>query len=181
MSYLKELQEKWDAEKQWGKDHPIQSFFINVFVFFRYDVPRNYEDIVRSVRYGFQRMFRGYDDFDVFEHWQANAERNIKVLKRLRETKVGAPYTNDPDGVLTTPDTPTSAEGPNSNWFNRRDEALGIMIEGFEALLAEDGIHLVDKNGRYDPVATKKESDRLFAIWEKGAKLYIANMSGLWD
>ncbi len=181
MSTLSEMKAEWAAEDEWRKEHYVQAFFIETFEFFRYTIPRHYEEAVTSVKYGLQRMFRGYDDYDVWSHYSANAERTIKVLKRLRETKVGAPHTIDLDGVLTIPDIPSTSEGVDSTWFDRWDEAIGMMIEGFEALLAEDDVRIEDANGDYDHEASQKERDRLWEIWLRGAKLYIANYRGLWD
>lgn len=45
-----------------------------------------------EIRYGFQRMFRGYDYVDTFETFAKFTERYGKILKRLRANHCGHPY-----------------------------------------------------------------------------------------
>lgn len=179
--YLKNYRDGIEAEKKFKKEHPILAFLCFVFDYFRYRVPFHLSEAISNVKYGFQRMFRGYDDYDVWGYWQSTAERNIKVLKRLKATKVGAPYTEDPDNVLTTPDVPSTSDGVDSTWFTRYDEALDLMIEGFQAIIDQDNVFIVDEDGNYDREASQKEKDRLEAIWKKGSVLYVANFRGIWD
>lgn len=42
-----------------------------------------------EVRYGFQRMFKGYDSVDVFETFAKFRERYIKILTQYRKNHVG--------------------------------------------------------------------------------------------
>jgi hypothetical protein len=182
-NYIDIVKKNIEEREAWEKNHPVQAFLSDAFDFVFYGIPRYTHEIFLSCKYGFQRMFRGYDDYDVWEYWSANAERTIKILKRFRETKVGCPHTiNDPDGVLAV--TRKTDEGGNDDvtfLFQKWDEALGFMIEGFEALLAADDVFIRDEHGEYDREKSEEENARLMAIWERGAKLYIANMTGLWD
>lgn len=47
------------------------------------------EDVYWNVRYGFQRMFKGYDDVDTFETFDKFIERYIKILTEYRKNHVG--------------------------------------------------------------------------------------------
>lgn len=150
----------------------------NVWYNVRYALPRVFEEMLYSVKYAYQRVMRGYDDRALWSYYEYNSNLTLKILKHYRANKVGAPYADDPDGVLTTPDTQSTENGPHDSWFKRWDEALDIMIEGFEAFIKMNELCSLDFPS-YDDY--KKELDRLDVIWNKGAKLYIANYRGLWD
>lgn len=49
-------------------------------------------DTYWEIRYGFQRMFRGYDEVDVFETFAKFIDRYTKILTRLRNNHWGHPY-----------------------------------------------------------------------------------------
>lgn len=137
-----------------------------------------------EVKWGFQRMFRGFDDRWYWSYYSMNAEQTLKVLKWLQKNKHGAPFTTDPDGVIPIKDEDTLTENKfdvNKNHFHRWNKALGLMVAGFEALIKEEDVHILGPDGKYDHAASQKERDRLHEKWEKGAKLFIANYRGLWD
>lgn len=46
-------------------------------------------DIYWEIRYGFQRMFKGYDSVDTFEIFSKFIERYTKILTEYRKTHVG--------------------------------------------------------------------------------------------
>lgn len=50
------------------------------------------KNVYWEVRYGFQRMFKGYDGVDVFETYYKFTDRYSKILTRLRKNHVGYPY-----------------------------------------------------------------------------------------
>lgn len=50
------------------------------------------KDAYWEVRYGFQRMFKGYDSVDIFETYYKFTDRYSKILTRLRKRHVGYPY-----------------------------------------------------------------------------------------
>lgn len=178
---LNELKAKWDAKDKWAKEHPFLNFIDTAWWWIRYGIWNKLTDWRIEVKYGFQRMFRGYDDRMWWGHSHENARQVLACLKKLQEHKHGAPYTSDPDKVLSVEDVPTTSDGVNDEWFKRWDEALQLMIEGFQAWIDLDDVHLLDENGNYDHEASQKERERLTKIWERGAKLYIANYGGLWD
>lgn len=45
-----------------------------------------------EVRYGFQRMFKGYDNVDTFEIFDRFIERYIKIITEFRNNHCGYPY-----------------------------------------------------------------------------------------
>lgn len=49
-------------------------------------------DTYWEVRYGFQRMFKGYDSVDTFETFAKFIDRYTKILIRLRNNHCGHPY-----------------------------------------------------------------------------------------
>lgn len=44
------------------------------------------KDIYRKIRYGFQRMFKGYDNVDIFETFTKFVERYTKILAEYKKT-----------------------------------------------------------------------------------------------
>ena len=50
------------------------------------------KDTYWEIRYGFQRMFKGYDSVDVFETFAKFIDRYTKILTRLRNNHCGYPY-----------------------------------------------------------------------------------------
>ena len=157
-------------QEQWKHDHPIRSTLRDALLTVRYVPLRVLGETWDEVKYGFQRMFRGYDDRMVWGHYTENARMTLAALKRLKQGKLGAPGTFDPDGVLVA-----------SGYFERWDEALQLMIDGFQAMLDKDDVFICNESGHYDLKANRAEQKRLHAIWKKGARLYIANYEGLWD
>ena len=51
-----------------------------------------YWDIHRNVKFGFQRMFRGYDNADGYEFFSNFVDRNYKLLKHFKKHTWGYPY-----------------------------------------------------------------------------------------
>lgn len=60
-----------------------------------YRVKRLIRDTYWEIRYGFQRMFKGYDSVDVFETYYKFIDRYSKILTRLKKNHVGYPYDLD--------------------------------------------------------------------------------------
>ena len=50
-----------------------------------------YWNIHRAIKFGFQRMFRGYDNADAYEFFYNFTDRNIKVLKHFKKHNFGYP------------------------------------------------------------------------------------------
>lgn len=178
---IDDLKKQWDFDERWQKAHPFLCFPENCFDFFRYRIPNYYDSITQSIKFAYQRVVRGYDDGWHWGYYYEDSRQTLKILKWMQEHKHGSPYTTDPDNVLTTPDTPTDSDGVNDDWHKRWEEALQIMIEGFEAVIEMEECHELDENGEYDPEKTKLKREELNAKWIKGATLFIHNYQGLWD
>ena len=54
-----------------------------------YVVKRKVRDVYWEIRYGFQRMFRGYDAVDTFETFYKFTKRYSKILKDYRKHHIG--------------------------------------------------------------------------------------------
>src|SRR5690606_14567226 len=123
-----------------------------------------------EIKFGFQRMFRGYDNRMRWNYEYENAKITLEILQWLKEHKHGAPYTSDPDNILTTRDVPTTSEGVNDEWFKRWDEAIDLMIDGFKSYIECKDTYILDENGQYDHKASQAERDRLWKKWEIGSR-----------
>jgi hypothetical protein len=116
---------------------------------------------VHEVKYAHQRVFRGYDDFFVWEYHLENSIQTQTVLKQLRDTKVGYP-----------------SDLTEEKW----DDILDKIILGFEAVQKlSEGVWIEDETGEVDLNATEENNKRLEKIWQKGAQLYIKHYLDLWD
>jgi len=178
---FEDLKKEWDRQEQWEKDHPFLSFPGRAFDFVRYTIPYRISDMKQAVRFAYQRVVRGYDDRWLWGYYSENTRQTLAVLRWMQEHKHGSPYTHDPENVLTIPDTPTDSEGVNDDWHKRWEEALQLMIEGFEALEEMEDNHICDENGKYDHDKSMERYEELQKKWLKGASLFIANYRGLWD
>lgn len=58
-----------------------------------YRIKRNLTDIYWEIRYGFQRMFRGYDSVDIFDTFSKFTDRYYKILTRYKNIKNSHPGT----------------------------------------------------------------------------------------
>lgn len=54
-----------------------------------YKVKWHVREVYWEIRYGFQRMFKGYDSVDTFETFAKFIERYTKILTEYRKTHVG--------------------------------------------------------------------------------------------
>lgn len=54
-----------------------------------YKAKREIKDVYWEVRYGFERMFKGYDSVDTFETFAKFTERYTKILTEYRKTHIG--------------------------------------------------------------------------------------------
>ena len=58
-----------------------------------YIAKRKIKDAYWEVRYGFQRMFKGYDSVDIIETYQQFIDRYTKILTQFKESNMGNPGT----------------------------------------------------------------------------------------
>ena len=56
-----------------------------------YTIKRKVRDIYWEIRYGFQRMFKGYDSVDTFDTFDKFIQRYTKILKEYRKHHYGFP------------------------------------------------------------------------------------------
>lgn len=186
---ISDLRARWD--KQEAEEKAFMKKYGKVIHWIRYQLPYSHYRLMyklgdwkREVKWAWQRAFRGYDDSMVWGFYYENAKQTIAVLKQLRSKHVGSCYITDPDNVLKTKEKYSKKDVnqyDDLNVHKRYEEALDIMIEGFESLLAEDEVFIRNKKGEYDVKKTRREVDKLHKKWEKGSKLFIANYPGLWD
>jgi hypothetical protein len=169
-----EFKEKWGSFMHWTK------YKLPWWV--RYGLWFKLGEGKRSIIYAYQRVHRGYDDRMVWGFNTYAIEQMLEILKWHRENRMGSPYVTDEANVLKTKEKTTKKDPyDDKNVHKRYDEALDIMIEGFQSLLDIDEVHIEDKTGEYDHKASQKERDRLWAKWQKGAKLFVDNINGIWD
>lgn len=57
-----------------------------------YHVRYKVKDLYWKCRYGLQRMFRGYDDIEIYSTYSEFIKRYTKILTRLKKNHVGYPY-----------------------------------------------------------------------------------------
>ena len=86
------------------------------------------KNLYYQVKYGFQRMFRGYDDTEVFNMDMTFIDRYLKILKDFRKNHYGYPL-----GIT------------NEQW----DDILDEMIKHL-SLMNEDNVIAELKNGMPD-------------------------------
>lgn len=70
-----------------------------------YKARHKVKDAYWKARYGFQRMFKGYDNVDTFDIFSKFVERYKKIIKELRDNHYGYPgtITNEEwDNILDT-------------------------------------------------------------------------------
>lgn len=63
------------------------------------------KDAYWKIRYGFQRMFKGYDNVDTFDTFSRFVDRYKNIIKELRDNHYGYPATitnEDWDNILDT-------------------------------------------------------------------------------
>ena len=170
---LDEIEKKIEDREKYYEDHPVQEFFRNLYLFFRYRIYHIFEDIWYSIKWGFQRMFRGYDDQMLWGYPHQNARYTLAILKWLQKNKHGYPIIDEAD-ILPNHDIHPDAQ---RKW----NIALGKMARGFEAFIKEDEVFIRDANGKYDHETSEIERKRLRKIWEEGSAIYIKHYGCLWD
>lgn len=75
-------------ERSLGLNEPKWTLWDRITIPF-YRVKRWTKDTYWEIRYGFQRMFKGYDSVDTFETFAKFIERYTKILTEYRKKHVG--------------------------------------------------------------------------------------------
>lgn len=163
----------FSEREKYYKDHYVLGFFRDLYIFYGYKIYNFCEEYWYKIKWGFQRMFRGYDDRMLWDYPHYNAQLTIKVLKKLQKNKTGYPIVDDSD-ILPNNDIHPDAQ---RKW----DVTLGKIIAGFKAFVDEDEVFVRNSEGKYDSKASKKERERLRAKWKEGSELFIKFYGNLWD
>lgn len=155
------------AREAYIKEHPIRSIPRKIQQFW-WTICRVAGDATSNSKWGLQRMFRGHDDTDVWGYKHSNAERTITLLTKLKENKHGVPFMMH---NAATFDEQTRA------W----DAVLDTMIDGFQSVIDESNVFIINKNGRYNPKKSNAERKRCQVRFRKGMKAYTTYYHALWD
>ena len=119
------------------------------------------KNLYYQVKYGFQRMFRGYDDTEVFNADLTFIDRYLKILKDFRKNHYGYPLS------IT-----------NEQW----DDILDEMIKHL-SLMTEDNVKTELKKGMPDSFKPdyKTVSEIMDRHKDEFFKLFSKWFYNLWD
>lgn len=167
---LEDYKLRLEKQKKWDEEHYIQAFIRDTYYFLFWGIPRRIGDAKRTIKFGFQRMFRGYDDT---AYWGLNdyiIDIALPVLKWYRINKTGFPIIHW--------DEKTSHEEQLKAW----NDILDKIILGFQDY--KDEGYLV---GRWEnvlemPDEQRKElQDDHEKIVTEALTLFAKHFRGLWD
>ena len=159
---LEDLEGKWEEERKWDKQHWFLASFRNFFYFIWYRIPNRLGDMWREAKWGFQRMFRGYDETAGWGLDSYITDISLPVLKKMRKEANGYP-------VVPGFEEKTSEE-QQAEW----NRILDLMIRSFTLLKEEDNdyeIHLHSKEWY-------EENNRSI---QEGLILFGTHLRSLWD
>lgn len=111
------------------------------------------KDIQYEIKYGFQRMFRGYDDVDVFGLNDKFIERYIKILKSFKKNSMSYP------AQLET----------HEEWM----QIIDTMISYFKLADSDDPY--------YDGIDFIKAEEEAYEYRKKALELFVKWFDDLWD
>jgi hypothetical protein len=155
-NYLEQKKKK----EEWEKNHKILSFFESCYWFLRYGIKNRVCDGWREVKWGFQRMFRGYDDT---AYWSLHSYITDIALPVLEWMKKNGHTISIVEGHVTD----TFAEKEKA-WYDTLDK----MIKSFQ-LLKDDDIDCEVHNREW-----YHEKDRQI---QEGLELFAKYYRTLWD
>lgn len=173
---------KLQAKEKWYSKRPIRRFFKDAWWWIRYGILNKISDIKCSIKWGFQRMFRGYDDPMVWGYWHENAKLNVTLLKRLKETKIGYPIIllDKQEEKKFGKSWGKHDKSLHKMYEKRWDETMDKIIAGWQAIIDEDDVFL-KTNGKYDHAKSDIKRKKLMKAFEEGMTLYTKHYRGLWD
>lgn len=166
MSTLEEFKNKMEEERLYYKKHYIQGFFRDFYHFILWGFPRRVGDVIRETKWGFQRMFRGYDDT---AYWGLDGyitDIALPVLKWMRKESSGYP-------VIKGFEEKTSEE-QQVEW----NRILDKMILAFQELHDED---YMEGNWDFKENPSAEKWDEHFKVVKEGLELFATHYRGLWD
>lgn len=134
-------------------------WYKEIYWFIRRQV-RKIKDTYYEVKYAFQRMFRDYDDPDVFNLDLEFLDRYTKVLKRFRKKLYGYP-----DEV-----------GTYDDWLRIIDE----MISYFE-LSNEWSNYYCDDYFEYEYLNSRYNEQLAYYYRHKALDMFVKYFDGLWN
>nr|DAT96486.1 MAG TPA: hypothetical protein [Bacteriophage sp.] len=135
--------------------------FWNSVKYFPWRLGFKIKNLYYQVKYGFQRMFRGYDDTEVFNMDMTFIDRYLKILKDFRKNNCGYPPS------IT-----------NEQW----DDILDEMIKHL-SLMTEDNAETELKKGMPDSFEPdyKTVSEIMDRHKDEFFKLFSKWFYNLWD
>lgn len=158
---LQDLIEKEKEWEKWTKDHWIQSFFIGLYHYVFFGIPNRIGDMLREVKYGFQRMFIGYDETASWGLDSYLTEIILPNLIYLRKHKHGVPILGKPSDKLTF-------KQQERMWNKIMDK----VILAFQKLQDWDNF-----DSRLDIASLKKDQK----IIDEGLALFAKHYRSFWD
>lgn len=129
-----------------------------------YKISFKLEDMKLAVKFGLQRMFRGYDDTAEWSLCSYLTEIALPVLKKYRKSCLGLPYNKD------TKDFHTEEE-----WNARLDR----MIVAFDLVLKEDNDDFITIPFDNDEFIKQQEKRRVKI--DAGLKEFSDYFQNLWN
>lgn len=136
--------------------------------------PSNWGTVVRTwrndVKNRIGRLNHNFGKVDVWEFHYQNAKAQVHALTELLNIAHGYPVELDnvqPEDLITG----------SSAGFERWQDILKIMIDGWQAILDEEDNHI--ENGDY--VLYRERSGNNMERFRKGMELYVKYYQSLWD
>lgn len=120
-----------------------------------YAIPRWFDDTYHEIKWGFQRMFRGFDDRAYWGLYYEVTKMIVPVLKWMRENKTGVGY------IDSLPEDATFEQQLEA-WYMVYDK----MIEGFQIILDDDNY-----------IPTPEEQAKI----DEALRLFAKHFLRLWD
>ena len=128
---------------------------MNIIIKVYYKIYHMIDNLIESVVFGFQRMFRGYDNSAYWCLHSYLTDIAIPVLKNMRDYGFGVPYNDDTKKFHT-----------NREWKTR----LNKMIKAFEIIQKDDWEYnnskKLKKQKEIIKIGLKEFSDYFTALWD---------------
>jgi hypothetical protein len=154
--YLEQKKKK----EEWEKKHKILSFFEQCYWYIRYGIWNEAGEAYREIKWGFQRMFRGYDDTAYWSLYSYITDISLPVLKWMKENghSIGT-IEGSKEGTF---------EEQELAWYNTLDK----MINSFQ-LLKDDNTDCE----MHDKEWYQKQHKDV----QEGLELFAKYFQTLWD
>ena len=159
---FKEIKEELKEREEWNKKHYILASFKSIFWYIRrfiLDIPM----WPKYIKWGFQRMFRGYDDRCYWDLGSHLAEYILPKLKHFKEVT----YTYPGNKEASTPE--------------RWNKTLDKMIYSFERIVEDDFLGYWDYDRKEYIGRSTKEIKEIEKKYKEGMELFAEYFRALWD